>query len=185
MSEARAKGINFVGMVKFLRTQREAALELLPESLRHYLDDQISVASWYPEEDMIGLVRVLAKLMPPGQEEPLVLIGRINARQHIEGVYNHLFESPDLLTLPLRAVALWKSMHDSGDFKIVLDAGEATVELSDYGHPSREMCVMVRPYLEEFFRASGIEKVDVEKQACCLDGASTCRYQVRWEPAGG
>lgn len=178
---AMAKGINFVDMVKFLRSQRAAALGLMPESLRHYLDDRISVASWYPEEDMIGLVRVLVQLMPETDEDPLVVIGRINARQHVKGAYNHLFTSSELGTLPLRAVALWKSMHDSGDFRVVMGEGEATAEITGYASPSPEMCVMIRPYLEELFRATGIEKARVEKRSCCREGDSSCRYHVVWE----
>ncbi len=180
-----AKGINLVEMVKFLRVRRAEALELLPESLHHYLDENINVASWYPEADMIGLVRVLAKFIPETDEEPLVLIGRINARQHVdEGPYKHLFDNAELATLPLCAVALWKSMHDSGTFRVVLGKGEATAEVSGYDDPSPEMCLMIRPYIEELFRASGIEKVKVEKRACCLEGDSACRYHVDWEPLG-
>jgi len=178
---ANAKGINFVDMVKFLRSQRAAALELMPESLRHYLDERINLAAWYPEEDMIGLVRVLARLMPKSDEDPLVLIGRINARQHVKGAYSHLFNSSDLATLPRRAIALWKSMHDSGDFRVVMGDGEATAEIAGYAYPSPEMCVMTRPYLEELFRASGIEKIHVEKRACCLESDSACRYHVAWD----
>jgi hypothetical protein len=177
---ANAKGMNFVGMVKFLRGQREASLELLPESLRHYLDDRISVASWYPEKDMIGLVNVLAKLMPETDEDPLVMIGRINAREHVKGAYNHLFESPRPESLPLRANALWKSMHDTGEFRVVMSDSEATAEVSGYADPSPEMCVMIRPYTEELFRASGLKDIFVEKRSCCREGASVCQYYVSW-----
>ncbi|MGH0029302.1 MAG: hypothetical protein ACQGVC_05900 [Myxococcota bacterium] len=177
----KTKGINVLEMVKFLRARRDAALELMPETLRHYLDERINVASWYPEEDMIGLVRVLVQLLPEGDEEPLVSIGRLNAHQHIEGTYKHLFESPRSATLPLRAATLWKSMHDSGEFRVVMGDGEATAEVSGYAYPTPEMCTMIRPYLEELFRASGIEKVQVDKRACCRVGASVCRYRVSWE----
>ena len=177
---ANAKGINLVDMVKFLRAQRETSLPLLPAPLRHYLDETINIAAWYPEEDMIGLVRVLAQLMPQTGEEPLVLIGRINAREHVKGAYNHLFENGQLSTLPIRAKALWKSMHDSGDFRLAMADGEATAEVVGYAYPTPEMCVMIRPYVEELFRATGIEKIHVEKRSCCREGDAACRYHVTW-----
>lgn len=180
---AKTKGTNLVEMVKFLRAQREASLELMPEPLRHYLDENVSVASWYPEEDVIDLVKVTIQLIPETDEDPLVVVGRINALQHVKGAYNHLFDSPELATLPIRANALWQSMHDSGEFRVALADGEATAEVTGYACPSPEMCVMIRPYIEELFHASGIEKVLVEKRACCLEGDSTCRYHVLWDSA--
>ncbi len=177
----KAKGINFVDMVKFLRVRREESLKIMPEELQHYLDARISVSAWYPEADMIGLVRVLVQLMPETEEDPLVLIGRINARQHIKGAYKHLFESSELSTLPLRASTLWKSMHDSGEFRLVMGDASATAEVSGYSHPSPEMCVMIRPYIEELLRASGIEGIRVEKESCCRKGDSACRYAVSWD----
>jgi hypothetical protein len=62
-----------------------------------------------------------------------------------------------------------------------MDDGEATAEVVGFAATSPEMCVMIRPYVEELFRATGIEKVTVEKRLCCLEGASSCRYHVSWD----
>jgi hypothetical protein len=180
-----AKGTSLADMVKFLRSRREEATALLPAELRHYLDEKINVARWYPEPDMIGLVRVLARLLPASDEEPLVTIGRLNARYHMQGAYRHLFDGFDLSRVPLRAVALWRSMHDTGDIRVMLREREAQVDVVDYGYPNPEMCVMIRPYLEELFSASGAKNVRSEKSACCLAGAAACTYRILWESAGG
>ena len=182
---ANAKGMSLTEMVKFLRSRRAEATALLPAELRHYLDEKINVARWYPEQDMVGLVRVLARLLPASHEEPLVTIGRLNARHHMQGAYRHLFDGFDLSRVPLRAVTLWRSMHDTGDLHVTLREREAQVDVVDYGHPSPEMCVMIRPYLEELFSAAGAKNVRSEKSACCLAGAGACSYRILWESAGG
>ena len=177
---ANAKGISLVDMVKYLRSRREQAIPLLPERLRRYLDEKINIAQWYPEEDMIGLVRVLAQLMPAASEPPLRLIGRLNARHHVSGAYAHLFADADVKRLPLRARSLWKAMHDTGDLRMVVSDGEAEVEIAGYGHPSAEMCEMIQPYLEELFSAAGLTKVSIVKRACSRAGGLACRYYVSW-----
>lgn len=180
---AKAKGVSLIDMVKFLRSKREVAAPLMPEKLRHYLDEQINVAKWYPEEDMIGLVRVLVHFLPAASESSLRQIGRLNARQHIAGAYAHLFGDVDLSVLPMRARVLWKAMHDTGDLQMSVGDGEATVELPGYGYPNAEMCEMIQSYLEELFLAGGLEKVEIAKRTCCLEGDPVCRYAVSWEAA--
>jgi len=181
---ANAKGISLIDMVKFLRSRRREAAALLPEDLQHYLDEHISVARWYPEQDMIGLVKVLVRLMPEVLEEPLVTIGRLNARHHVKGAYNHFFRDLELSMLPIRATALWRSMHDTGEMTVRLGDNEAVVEIADYGYPSPEMCVMVQPYLEELFRAAGVEKPTTEKKRCRLRGDPVCSYDITWGAGG-
>ena len=179
---AKTKGTNLVDMVKFLRTQRAAALELLPRRLHFYLEDQLRVTAWYPEEDMIELVRVLAKLLPGSGEDPLVRIGRLNARMHLQGAYSHLLQEAEPSVLPIRAVALWKSMHDTGEFKLGVEVDHAEARLSGYGHPTPEMCIMLGAYLLELFELSGVRDTKVEEHACCRLGAPACRWRITWTP---
>jgi hypothetical protein len=182
---ANAKGMSLTERVEFLRSRRDQAKALLPSELQHYLDEKINVARWYPEPDMIGLVRVLARLLPPGDEPPLVTSGRLDARHPMQGAYRHLFDGFDLSRVPLRAVTSWRAMHDTGNLHVTLREREAQVDVVDYGYPSPEMCVMIRPYLEALFGAAGAKHVTSEKNACCLDGAAACSYRIRWESAGG
>ena len=181
---ANAKGISLIDMVKYLRSRRDEAAALLPSGLRQYLDKKINIASWYPEEDMVALVRVVARLLPASGEEPLLTIGRLNARHHMAGAYRHLFDSPDLSGVPLRARTLWQSMHDTGDFRVTLEEGEARADISGYGHPSREMCTMVGSYTEELFIAAGAKQLSSEHIACRLDGDAVCSYRIRWAGDG-
>ena len=182
MATAKTKGTNLVDMVRFLRKQRDAARSLLPERLHHYLDEQLNVSAWYPEKDMIGLVRALAKLLPSGGEDPLVQIGRLNARMHLQGTYEHLIADARPAALPVRAVALWRSMHDTGEFKLSVENDHAEARLAGYGYPSAEMCTMLGAYLLELFELAGVKSPRAVERTCCRNGAPECRWRIEWLP---
>ena len=177
---AKTKGTNLVDMVKFLRKQREAAEALLPPRLHSYLNTQLNVSAWYPEADMIELVKVLAKLLPGSGEAPLVQIGRLNARMHLQGTYAHLLEDARPSVLPIRALALWRSMHDTGEFKLQVDEDFAEARLAGYGHPTPEMCVMLGAYLQELFVLAGVRDPKADEHACCRSGAPACCWRIAW-----
>ena len=183
MSRPQTKGTNLIDMVKFLRSQRDAARRLLPEALHRYLDSRLDVGAWYPEEDMIGLVQALARLLPRSGEDPLVQIGRLNARMHLQGTYAHLLKDARPTTLPVRAVALWKTMHDTGEFRLAVDEGSAHARLSGYGHPSAEMCAMLGGYLLQLFVLAGARDVKVDESTCCRRGADACCWRIEWTPS--
>jgi hypothetical protein len=176
----QTKGTSLIDMVKFLRKQREAARKRLPGRLHRYLDERLNVAGWYPEEDMIGLVRALAELMPGSREQALVQIGRLNARMHLQGTYAHLLSDARPAALPVRAVALWKTMHDTGDFSLAVADGHAEARLSGYGHPTAEMCTMLAAYLLELFALAGVPDAKADELACCRKGARECRWRLEW-----
>lgn len=182
MAKPQTKGTNLIDMIKFLRSQREVARRLLAPDLHRYLDERLNVAAWYPEEDLVGLVQALARLLPTSGGDPLVQIGRLNARMHLQGTYAHLLADARPSTLPVRAVALWKTMHDTGDFQLRVDADSAEARLAGYGHPTLEMCTMLGAYLLELFALAGVADAKGEEVACCRRGASACRWRIGWTP---
>ena len=180
---AKAKGTTLLTLVKFLRSQREAARERLSPDLRHYLEEQIQPALWYPEADLLALIRVMLELLPLSQEKALAQIGRTIAHEHLEGVYEHLRveDRAGLATLGRRSYALWASMHDTGRMVARLEAeARASFELRDYGLPSPEMCTIMGAYFCETLRMAGAVDPEVRKLECRLDGAPTCRWEASW-----
>ena len=83
--------------------------------------------------------------------------------------------------LPIRAVALWKSMHDTGEFRLGVDGRSAEARLAGYGYPTAEMCTMLGAYLYELFALAGATDLKVSEPTCCRAGARECRWQIRWE----
>jgi hypothetical protein len=180
MGKGNTKGTTLIDLVKYLRSRREEARGLLPGSLHHYLDERISVAAWYPEEDAIELIRTLAKLMPGTREQSLAQIGGLNARLHLASTYKHLLGGAHMSTLSTRAVALWKSMHDTGDLRLAVGDDHADARLTGYGHPTPEMCIIIGSYLREALEMAGARDAKVTERACCRAGAPACEWRIAW-----
>ena len=188
---AKAKGTTIFTLVKFLRSQRKEARERLSPDLYHYLEERIQPAIWYPEEDLLALVRVMLELLPGSREEALAQMGRTIAREHLEGVYGHLrvggaegsegSEGSELLALARSSYALWATMHDTGRLTAQVEAkGKATFEIRDYALPSPEMCAILSAYFSETLRMAGAVDPEVREIECRGDGADACRWQASW-----
>lgn len=181
---ARAKGAALVGAVKWLRTSRDAALKALPPKLHHYLDDRIQIASWYPEDDLVALIRALGSLLPVAAGSVYEEMGRFSARDQLAGVYRHLLEGSDAFSLPRRGLALWQSQHDSGRLVMTIsETGSARIEVVGFALPTREMCGVLLGYTGEMFAMAGLKDTRVRKASCRVDGADRCAWQCTWTPA--
>ena len=179
---ANVKGSAIVLAVRVLRSHREAARALLPESLHHYLEERIQVATWYPEEDGLEMIRALAKITGGGANDVFENMGRITAREHRESVYSHLLVGDkDPLALARRGFAIWASQHDSGKLDVTLVApGEARIEVREYEHPSTEMCEILTGYFCEWFTLTGLAEARLIKTRCCLRQDDCCSWDARW-----
>lgn len=177
------KGSNVVELVRFLRSQKDRARELLPEALHHYLEERIEVIRWYPEIDGVGLQRAAAALLPEMEEDPHEAMGRIDAQLHLKGVYRHLLEDAQPEVLPVRVLALWSSMHDTGKMRVVhTEPGRSQIDLTDFGATSIELCKSTTGYIREVYRMAGVEDLNVRKSACVLSGDDLCSWLVTWKP---
>ena len=180
---AKAKGTTLLTLVKFLRSQGKTVRERLSPDLHHYLEERIQPALWYPEEDLLALIRAMLELIPLSRGEALAEMGRTVAREHLEGVYEHLRvdERSGLATLTRRSYALWASMHDTGRMVARLEGeSRASFELCDYGLPSPEMCAILSAYFSETLRMAGVVDPEVREIECRGDGALTCRWEASW-----
>ncbi len=177
---ARIKGINVVGAVKMLRTQRERALAILPAQLHSYLHERILVSSWYPEEDQLGLLRALASFMPRAPD-PYVVMGRGTARSDLTGIYKHQLRAGDVERTLAFAGALWRNAHDTGEMTTEHEGpGTLVVRLRDYGAVSSEMCRVLTGYFLELVALAANRRADVKHGECRAAGASICTWRVRW-----
>jgi hypothetical protein len=182
---AKAKGTTLFALVKFLRSQRDAARERLSPDLHHYLEEQIQPALWYPESDLLALIRAMLELLPVSRDEALAQMGRISAREHLEGIYGHLRVGTsgglDVVAFARRSYTLWATMHDTGRLTAHVDAkGKATFEIRDYALPSPEMCTILSAYFCETLRMAGAVDPEVHEIECRVDGADSCRWQASW-----
>ena len=178
---AQVKGAVIVDSVRYLRRHKEAARRLLPPELHHYLSQRVLMASWYPEEHLVPLMRAMARIDGQPDDFYFQRAGRITAHVHAGGVYRHLVHRSDRESLSRRALVLWAAQHDTGSMEMMsVDNDEVRVALRDFGVPSREFCLITGGYLAATFEISGCEDVRIAKESCCVDGDAECAWLVSW-----
>ena len=183
---ARIKGVAMMNAVKALRAQKERARELLPARMHGYLDERITVSRWYPEEDQLELLRVLASLLPDvvpeGAGDIYEYMGRFTALRDMQGLYSHLLRPGDPEGTLRLGAATWKAYHDTGDFRVSFaEPGTAVLELSGYGLPSSEMCRLLRGWYTQLIEMTGAKDVDLTKTHCRNQGDNHCAWLAEWK----
>jgi uncharacterized protein (TIGR02265 family) len=181
MGEPHTKGSHVLSAVKVLRGQRERALELLPPSLHKYLEQRILAASWYPLNEHLELLRVVAKLWPASAGDPWILMGRGTAQADLSGIYKmHLRPGDPARTMILMS-AVWKTTHDTGDVTMSVEGERAVIiTLRNFGLRSREFCRVTTGYVSEVLRLAGGRDVEVAHARCRDEGASDCVWRASW-----
>jgi hypothetical protein len=178
-SVAKAKGTVIIGLVKALRTHKEKAAAALPAALQHYLSERIVVASWYPLEDYIALLRACGKVLQ-GEAGASVydMMGRTAARDHMNGTYSRLKNTVSRQA----AFTLLTSMYDTGEMKVLERApGHALLEWVGFALPAREVCETFTGYQSERMGAQGFEDVQVRHVRCRAEGSPSCRWDISWK----
>lgn len=175
-----AKGTTLLGAVKYLRQRRADALATLPVALHGYLDERIRTSSWYPEADLLELIRATARLVSGPTDQALEIMGETTAREHAE-VYG------DLLTgqSTSRAFAVWSTQHDTGELRMTEEApNRVRFEVVGYEDPSREMCLVSQGYIKGVMVMNGAADLSVEKLACRVWGDDRCTWRAMWKVTG-
>jgi hypothetical protein len=174
---ARIKGIAIVQTVKMLRSQREAALAVLPPSLHHYLSKEISRSEWYPFDDHFGLLAALAKLMPPGGGDPWELFGRMGIRHDLSTLYRGMLVRGAGLQKSLQALRdLHHLYDDSGRWAVNGDDRRAVVDLFE-SVISPEYCRLRGGFMLEYLTMA-LGEVHQRKTLCRAKGDGFCRWEL-------
>ncbi len=175
----RVKGIAILDAVKFLRARRDDALETLPAPMHHYLDDQIGTSAWYPESDLVDLIRGVAQLLPGPIDRALMMMGERSARAQTI-VYGDLIRG---IPSNSRTFALWSTQHDTGELRSMMESPcRVRLELSGFEDTSREFCLLLGGYLSGTLAVNGITDGSVQKLSCRLWGDPLCAWRGSWSP---
>jgi hypothetical protein len=175
---ANAKGTVMVGLVKALRRNKERSRTLLPPKLTHYLEERIAIASWYPLDDFLALLRVSGQLEPAAGKKVFEQQGRLAAREHMAGAYSGLSQT----THRKATFTLLSSMYDTGEMSVLeREPGRALLEYANFAQPARELCEVFTGYNAERMTLLGFEEVRVRHTQCRVGGAATCRWEIQWK----
>jgi hypothetical protein len=176
---ARVKGIAILDAVKFLRARRDEAREVLPPEMHAYLDEQVGTSMWYPESDLVELIRGVAKLLPGPMDRALMMMGERSARAQTV-VYGDLIRG---IQSNSRTFALWSTQHDTGEMRSQMESPcRLRVELSGFEHTSREFCLLLGGYLAGTLAINGITDGSIQKLSCRLWGDPLCAWRGSWTP---
>ena len=176
-----AKGTVLIEMVKLLRSHPENASQLVPDAQRHYLEDRMMPAAWYPERDLLELIRAGVRLVGGHRTAVLDGMGKGAASAHFRDWYGH-GKDPDPGDVMRRTSSLWSAQHNTGRHEFhARDTHSGHIEITGYGLPSEEMCRLTGAYSAEFLRKSGWGKVTVKEEQCVRAGAASCRWLHTWD----
>ena len=178
---AKAKGTTLINAVKLIRMKKEEARKLLPERLHRYLAERILVSSWYPEEDLLEILRTLAKLLPDPGMDIFEFMGRTSAHTDLGSVYALLVREGDPAATLRRSAITWENYHDTGKEEVIeSDDSHTVIEIHGYANPSREICKTVKGWMHAMVMRAGGKDIDVDHMQCVLDGAPSCRFKAIW-----
>lgn len=174
----KVKGIAVVGAVRLLRSQKDKARELLPPELQHYLGERISTSTWYPAQDLPGLLKAASQLRPGSPDRALELMGEMTVRAQAD-VYRDLLLGGGSTS---RTFALWSAQYDTGELRRIREAPNAVrFELTDFADTSREVCILMGGYFKGALTINGMADPNVDKLSCRLWGDEACAWRATWK----
>jgi hypothetical protein len=194
----QAKGTAIVGAVAVMKANEEIYRRLLRPQMLHYLDDPVLVSGWYPMEDYLELLRILAATIDPKVMggDAYRAFGIIAARRDLRGSQTHVPEDQRVERAGLYRSAvdsglglsgrirrgLWlRSLYYSSGHYEATRSGERSLRLTlcDFPMVSAELCRVGTGYLIEVFHQP--PKGWIEKITCRAKGAAECAWELRFD----
>jgi hypothetical protein len=194
----QAKGTAVVGAVAVMKANEATYRQLLPRELLHYLDEPVLISGWYPMEDYLELLRILAATIDPKVMggDAYRAFGIIAARRDLRGTQTHvpadqrveragLYRSAVDSDLGLSGRirrGLWlRSLYYSSGHYEARRSGERSLRLvlCDFPLVSAQLCRVGTGYLIEVFHQP--PKGWVEKVSCRAQSAAECAWDLRFD----
>lgn len=189
--QGNVKGTVLVQVVKALRAYPDGR-DAVPPGLRDYVEKRILAANWYPEEDYIALLGVLAPFVEhdrritdwPRGVSYMEYIGRSAVATYAQGPYKALFRGDDVVRALRNFRSFWELRHDTGTARVLVgkDQRSAVLELEGCAVRSKDYCEMLRGSIWGFLSHGGAdpERIEVRKDACTAEGDPLCRWKLSW-----
>lgn len=192
------KGTALAGTVSALKPAAEKKPDLVPESLQHYLREEVNPGAWYPFDDYVALMKILASTIDPAKAKGDVYraFGIIGAQRDLRGVQDNVPEEQrpkttsiysgklqgvtGLASLVRRGLHLRELYYSRGYYKVKrLAERKLLVTLHDFP-ASAELCAVSTGYLIEVFRSAKVGAW-VERVSCRGNGDPECRWELKFD----
>lgn len=197
----QVKGIAILGVAAAMKANEELYRRRLRPGLHYYLDEPVHIAGWYPMEEYLELLHLLATTIDPKVMggDAYRAFGIIAARRDLRGdetnvpeeqrvervgrvgVYSSAVDSGLGLGGRIRRGLWLRSLYYSSGHYEARRIGERSLRLvlCDFPVVSAELCRVGTGYLIEVFRSP--PKGWVEKVSCCAQGAAECAWELRFD----
>lgn len=180
------KGSTIKGVLNFV--EENFGKEALQELLKEFPEDRakelrfVLTFRWYPVEYFIELLnRVCEKFFnnDPSRGE---ILGRYLLKNTLPTLYRVFYRLGNPMFVVKKAPILWKMYHKQGEM-VVTQTGDRSIEVivRDYPIPSRVHCYVIKGGIEAALELSGAKNIKGKEEECVCEGASFCRYLVKWE----
>lgn len=178
---SQVRGVALLGALRALRHHRDQALDLLAPKLHHYLVDKVLMNGWYPEQDLLDLLDVVAVLRAKPGADVWAWMGERMAQTDLGGIVASALAPSEPAALLERLPALWTLYRSVGELKVEKTGHRAArVEVQDYPFVSEKFCRLMQGYLAEAFRLSGGENVEVKAPGPAGSIADPTPFEVTW-----
>ncbi|MEM1202042.1 MAG: hypothetical protein AAGN66_02310 [Acidobacteriota bacterium] len=175
------KGTAMLAVVELLRERRDHVEPLLDEGSRPYLDRQILVASWYPAQDFMSLLRTMTHFVPAAAGDPWTWLGGHSAGTDLANIYSAMVQPGNPWGTLQRLPRLWRLYHDAGKVEVgVQGSTRAQVVLSEFPMATEDFCRWMAGYLGEMLRLSGGRGI-VAKTLRSAGPSHPARWLLTWE----
>lgn len=168
------KGTGIISVVRALRARREAAIETLPAALHHYLDQRITISSWYPESEYVVLMTAFLRLYKGVTWHSA---GEIAAREALTGVYRNIVVAGDIGETARRMRVNWRNYHDTGVLSVEVEPHLVRVRVSEYCLLSSDVCRLNQGYFGALLGLSGSLITESRKVRCRVLGHEACVWE--------
>lgn len=180
--DRRAKGINFIELIKLLKIQRRTRpLNGLSKEVTALLDEHILLTAWYPVEPFIELIDYVYKHMLSAKPERAFELGVVGAEMQLTGPHRAFVVcgDPEASVLGLRHI--WRAYFDFGDVQAALEApGRVLFTVRDYPDMPCPHGWMMPAYEVVAARLAGAHNPTFELLQCPWLGAPSLVYRLNF-----
>lgn len=184
----RSKGAGVNALIRWVRkTHGPGSLERVRERLSPVYQETFATTildnEWIDDAAVAAFSAGIDTTLGRGDGVLYRELGRVVARDTLQGVYRIFLKLAGLDVAVRRANSIWHAYFDSGRMvTVTLGDGEAIIRLEDY--PSyRTTCPAIMGWIDTlygFYRKQG----SVEHTRCRRAGAAFCEFRLVWVEAG-
>ena len=197
LEQVKVRGVALDGAVAALRPAHAKDPGRFPHPLRRYFADALDPEGWYPLQDYLDLLKLLAAQMDPAQVkgDPWRAFGVFGAKRDLQsvqdalpaaqqsaraGLFADFMQGQSGLAILIRKGLTLRERYYSRGYYSVVRSGERKVEVTLNDFPlSKELCAVSTGYLTELFRSAKVGAW-VERLSCRGDGDANCCWEIRF-----